>query len=597
MAQARRANPATSGIPEWQLLVACARTQQDEVHRERIFRLLREPLDWDRFLSEVSRHGLEALAERQLSAVADGMIPAAQAASLGALARSKSQNSLLYAARLVEILDLLASAGVTAIPYKGPTLGALAYGSFALRSFTDLDLIVPQRHLLRAAQLLIASGYTAYPDPTAPEQAHFLARFHPGQYAFASSLKPPQVELHTENTLRYVPFPLDWPGLVERLTTVSFGGRKVRTFSVEDTLVLLCVHGTKHFWERLCWICDIAELTQSQKVDWELGEGLARKAGCRRMWLLGLSLASRLLDAPLPATVRAWIDSDGQVPLLRRRIETRLAGDDRTVVSALERLVFRLQSHESLTVGVRQCWRTATHPTEEDWKNCRLPDWAAPLYLVLRPWWLLCEHGFGLRRRPVPGLASFIPTPHKAIDELLRFAAVQDGDVLYDVGCGDGRIVIRAAKRFGIRAVGIDIDPRRIAEARRNARRDGVEHLVEFHQEDALSVDLKRATVVALYLSEAGTLALAGRLREQLRPGTRIISRDADIPGWKPFRKETIQMEGSGHISTLFQWRIPLKFPCTGEELSASCLEEVPAKGGQAGECTPGAVFHICNKT
>ena len=405
MAPARSSNErATGGTQEWQLLLTCARTRLEEVQRERISRLLRGPLNWNIFLSEASRHGLEPLVNQRLSAAANGAIPPAAAASLEALAKDKSRNSLLYAGRLIEILDLFESAGVTAIPYKGPTLSALAYGSLALRSFADLDFILPQRDVLRAAQLLIARGYWAHPDPTAPEQAHFLAKFHPGQYAFSSDLRPPQVELHTENTLRYVPFPLDWTGLMRRLTTVSFGGRKVRTFSVEDTLVLLCVHGTKHFWERLSWVCDISELARSGEVDWDLGQDLASKAGCRRMWLLGLSLANRLLDAPLPERVHGWVDSDAQVAVLRRQIEGRLAGSNRAGMSAPERLVFRLRSHESLTVSVRQCWRTATYPTEEDWRTCKLPDWATPLYLALRPWRLLCEHGFGLRRRPAPDM-------------------------------------------------------------------------------------------------------------------------------------------------------------------------------------------------
>jgi hypothetical protein len=501
---------------------------------------------------------LAPLAHRHLVVESAGTIPRDAALSMEMLARSSGRQSLLHAGRLIELADLFRSAGVTAVPYKGPTLGALAYENFALRSFVDLDFILPQRDLLRAACLLTAQGYQAYPDPTAADEARFLARFHPGQYAFVSDSKPPQVELHTEKTLRYLPLPLDWEGLSRRFIQVSFGGRQVQTFSVEDTLILLCVHGTKHFWERLSWICDIAELVQSARgVDWGLNEELARRAGCRRMWLLGLTLANRLLDAPLPAEVRAWIEGDAQVERLGRQIEDRLAGEDRTVLSAPQRLVFRLRSHESLGVSLRQGLRTATSPTEEDRQACRLPDWAAPFYLALRPWRLLREHGFGLRGRQQPDLASYIPTPREAVEALLRFAALGSGDVLYDLGCGDGRIVIGAARRFGIRAVGIDIDPRRIAEARASARRSGVEHLVEFRQQDALGADVAPATVVTLYLSGSGTLALSGKLREQLRPGARVISRDAAIPGWDPFSVEEISLGASQRATTLFQWRIP----------------------------------------
>ena len=544
--------------PEWKLLLACARTRLDEAHRGQIRELLRGPVDWPQFISAASRHRLASLAHRHLDAESAGAVPPDAALSLETLARSSGRQSLSHAGRLIELVDLFRSAGVAAVPYKGPTLGALAYGNFALRSFVDLDFMLPQRDLLCAARLLIAQGFQAYPDPTAADEARFLARFHPGQYAFVSDSKPPQVELHTEKTLRYVPVPLDWEGLSRRFIQVSFGGRQVQTFSVEDTLILLCVHGTKHFWERLSWICDIAELVQSTPgVDWGLNQDLARRAGCRRMWLLGLALANRLLDAPLPAEVRAWIEGDVQVQRLSRQIEDRLAGEDRTVLSAPQRLLFRLRSHESLGVSLRQCLRTAIFPTEEDRQACRLPDWAAPLYLALRPWRLLREHGFGLRGKPLPDLASYIPTPREAVEELLRFAALGAGDVLYDLGCGDGRIVIAAARRFGIRAVGIDIDSRRIAEARASAQQSGVEHLVEFRQQDALGVDLAPATVVTLYLSSSGTLALSGKLREQLRPGARVISRDTAIPGWDPFSMEQISLSASQRTTTFFQWRIP----------------------------------------
>ena len=395
---------------EWKLLLACARTRLRDSDRQRIQELLQGPIDWSRFISEASRHRLDLLANRHLVSDATVRIPNEAAIALETLARAQSRLSLMHAGRLVELLDVFQSAGLTVVPYKGATLGVLAYGNFSLRSFVDLDFVLPQQELLKAARLLTARGFQAYPDPTVAEEARFLARFHPGQYAFISESKPPQVELHTEKTLRYLPVPLDWEGLTRRFIEVSFGVRKVRTFSVEDTLVLLTVHGTKHFWERLSWICDIAELVQSQHgVDWELGEGLASRAGCRRMWLLGLFLANQLLEAPLPPRVRAWIDSDPQVHRLGCQIQGRLTGEQRTIRSAPDRLLFRLRSHESLSTGLAQCLRTATNPTESDWYACRLPEWAAPLYLAVRPWRLLCEHGSGLSPKPVLDLLRSFP--------------------------------------------------------------------------------------------------------------------------------------------------------------------------------------------
>jgi ubiquinone/menaquinone biosynthesis C-methylase UbiE len=146
---------------------------------------------------------------------------------------------------------------------------------------------------------------------------------------------------------------------------------------------------------------------------------------------------------------------------------------------------------------------------------------------------------------------------------MLRLANVVPGDVLYDLGCGDGRIVVTAAEKFGIRAVGVDISPKRIAEAQANARRHGVESRVRFLQEDALKVKISEATVVMLYLSEDGNLRLVGRLRSELSPGTRIVSRDAQICGWPPERTEKLVLP-NGIESSLYLWRIkelPMKVP------------------------------------
>jgi len=140
---------------------------------------------------------------------------------------------------------------------------------------------------------------------------------------------------------------------------------------------------------------------------------------------------------------------------------------------------------------------------------------------------------------------------------MLRLAEVRSGDVLYDLGCGDGQIVVTAAKQFGIRAVGVDIDSRRIAEARVNARRNGVEHMVEFVRQDARTVDLSFATVVTLFLEVPGLLALREKLRTELRPGTRIVSREFFIPGWPPDASEEFEANETGRLKYVFLWRAP----------------------------------------
>ena len=156
------------------------------------------------------------------------------------------------------------------------------------------------------------------------------------------------------------------------------------------------------------------------------------------------------------------------------------------------------------------------------------------------------------RRSQAPDVI-FVPTPHEVVDEMLRLANVKKGDVLYDLGSGDGRIPVTAAKKFGVRAVGIDIDPERIQEANENAKKNGVTSLVKFRNEDLFQADFHEATVVTLYLLPDLNVKLMPRLMEQLKPGSRIVSHQFDMGTWRPDKR----VELSGR--TIYLWTIPAK--------------------------------------
>ena len=136
---------------------------------------------------------------------------------------------------------------------------------------------------------------------------------------------------------------------------------------------------------------------------------------------------------------------------------------------------------------------------------------------------------------------------------MLRLANVGKDDILYDLGSGDGRIAIAAAKKFGIRAVGIDIDPERIRDANDNARKAGVSHLVQFRQEDLFKADFREATVVTLYLLPDLNVKLRPRLWDELKPGTRIISHQFDMGTWKPEKR----LDSNGRV--VYFWTVPAK--------------------------------------
>ena len=160
-----------------------------------------------------------------------------------------------------------------------------------------------------------------------------------------------------------------------------------------------------------------------------------------------------------------------------------------------------------------------------------------------------------------PEEIPFVPTPIEVIDKMLELARVQKNDVVYDLGSGDGRVVIRAAKKYGARAVGIEMDQMLLDKARKSAQTEGVSHLVEFRAEDALKTDLSPATVVSLYMLPWFNEAMKPNFLKYLKPGSRIVAHDFGIEGWKPDKTERLpepekKAGGYVHYHSIFLWNV-----------------------------------------
>jgi SAM-dependent methyltransferase len=145
----------------------------------------------------------------------------------------------------------------------------------------------------------------------------------------------------------------------------------------------------------------------------------------------------------------------------------------------------------------------------------------------------------------------FVPTPQNVVEAMLKLGEVKKGDILYDLGSGDGRLVITAAKLYGVKGTGIDIDPRRIEESRANAKKEGVENLVKFVNQDLFEADFHDATIITLYLLPGINLKLRPKLWKELKPGTRIVSHSFDMGDWQAQK----QIDVDGRV--LYFWTIP----------------------------------------
>ena len=155
------------------------------------------------------------------------------------------------------------------------------------------------------------------------------------------------------------------------------------------------------------------------------------------------------------------------------------------------------------------------------------------------------------KRPDAPQLAPYVPTPQEVVDRMLALAGVTKNDYVIDLGCGDGRIPVTAAKTYGARGLGVDIDPVRIAEANANAKAAGVTHLVEFKLQDALKTDVSNATVVATYLLSQSNLRLRPIITKQLKPGSRIVTHSFSMGDWTPAKTETFK-DATGRSRTIY---------------------------------------------
>ncbi len=292
---------------------------------------------------------------------------------------------------------------ILAVPFKGPLLAASVYGDVALRQFSDLDILMHQRDILRAKALPVDQGYRPVLGAEgegrnielneALEVAHL--RFAHA-YVFVRPEDAREVDLHWQFTRRYFAFPLDLQDLRERLETVSFADSVVKQFSPEDMLLILCVHGAKSLWQRLLWICDVAELVTARghDLDWERLLARAERLGVLRMLSLGLQLASNLLDMALPEAVRREVEAEPVAAALAAQIQSRLFVDAQPPgESAVEKLIMYL--------SVRERWRDKVQyftltPNVKDLMFLPLPAPLTPLYYMLRPIRLIRAYGGGV---------------------------------------------------------------------------------------------------------------------------------------------------------------------------------------------------------
>jgi len=386
-----------SADTEAELLVHCARIKIDATRAQRIRTLAGSTLNWIRLLSLAQRHALIPLLFFQLNRVAANRVPPEQLKQLRDRSQSNAALNVLLTAEMVRLLELFEANQIPAVPYKGPAIGVGVYRNLALRQFADLDILVPDTDVWKATELLIDQGYLAHFVIPARKQSKFIRLGYVRLFNHETDVTT--VELHWRLAPRFFGAPFDTSTLWKSARRLELQGSSVRVPLPEDLILMLCIHGAKDCWEKLEWVCGLAELLRSETdVDWKRLLEHAKKIRCQSILSLGLMLAHELLDAPIPAGVLSQLRSTERLDSLVAEVTARFFSDDAGALSLAQRVRFHLGVKDSLVEKFRYCARLALTTTPVDWEMVQLPESGSFLYLPLRALRLLRKYGGENRR-------------------------------------------------------------------------------------------------------------------------------------------------------------------------------------------------------
>ncbi len=349
---------------EEELILGCAQTSIEPPEAERLGRLAGQDLDWAYVLEVSYRNGVGPLLYRSLKTFDQSAAPQPVMKQLQQHFYLNLAHNLRLETELATLLEKFEKHGILAIPYKGPALATFAYGDIALRVFGDLDILIQKAYVQGTVEAMIALGYQ--PDfHLEPKQlAAYVDTFY--ELPFSGAGKAP-VEIHWEIYADHFAFPVA-PLSIWHDKADDWCEQEYPSIPPEKLFLMLCVHGTQHYWGRLAWVCDIAELLRkSHRLDWEGLVNLAAQTGGLRMLSLGLHLAHELLGAPIPQEPLFRIGKDGAVAkagrLIRERIFGRIDGNE----GILETCLFYVRMRERLRDKARLLFRTFSRPIPGQW--------------------------------------------------------------------------------------------------------------------------------------------------------------------------------------------------------------------------------------
>jgi hypothetical protein len=384
---------SVSSIPEVDLLLCCARTCRTAQVKVRIEALATQEINWQLFLYLATSHGIRPLVYQSLYLTCWEELPEQLRSELSRFYAANSARNRLMTGELLHVLQLFEAEDILAVPFKGSVLAAVLYGDSALREFADLDILIRKPDVPKARQILSNEGYRS-------NLASAVLTRDANNDELHSDLTGISLELHWQFSPRRFVSHLAAEHLWNGIEPIVVWGRQVWSFSAQDMFLFLAVHGGKHGWSKLKWLCDLAEFMRSNpELDWPRLFKRAESLGATRTCRLGIYLAAELLQAEVPPDVARPARDDVQVGHLAQDVWLRIA--EPREVDPIESQIFNLKLKETLRDKVRYIFLQCTQYSGEEERFFPLPSSLSFMYIFVRPIWLLRRYGFSVLKRIV----------------------------------------------------------------------------------------------------------------------------------------------------------------------------------------------------
>jgi hypothetical protein len=375
---------------EWNLLLAASSVDASESDLAVIRSLLRksvlrpsaqEKIEWETVLRLADDHGTSSLMYRNLSRLSDD-VPTPVLASLRRGYERNIHKSLFLSAELIRILDCLDALGLEAIPYKGLVQSQVYYGDMAMRQSGDMDLFVRRQDVMRIKRAVCELGYTLrVPIPENAEKDYIASGY---ECTFDSPAGRNLLELQWALQPRFYAVDFDMGGLFERSVNVEVAGRRVKTPSPEDLLLVLSVHAAKHVWGRLIWLCDIAQIVKLGNLNWKCIKTRAQELGIGRILHITLLLATRFSAMAIPDAINGAVLADTEAAAFADEIAAAVAAGVSYEEHQIGYFWLMMQLRERQADRIRFLTRLTFTPGPGEWEIVGLPKIIFPLYRLVR---------------------------------------------------------------------------------------------------------------------------------------------------------------------------------------------------------------------